>query len=1058
MKAEKNKEQLIMPMHKVGIKILSDLQMLNIFPNYKNLLDRIENHREQIRGMKGERLRHYQYNMMYDNVFSIFGKRGTGKTSVAFTLQKLIEENEFHPYDMVLPIIIPEAIPADCSALGWILAIIGEQVAWLEKETGKFFDHSLNPSDYDFWKKCKYQGVDEKQSSLRSRFEVLEELYFSVKYNPSSESSYSLAVGNSARQAQNYYQFAKKITEFWDSLVEEIKTLYGYRNQMAREDIVPLIYFIFDDVDLDPEKVSELMSIIIKYLSHPNIIVITTADEEMVLEVIENNLDKNIGRIPKEWRAYLNVNSRRQESYWFLNEVDKEKKDLISETARLYLGKVMPTSTRYYLKLFENSEEKQWFRISNEKQLSTEMVEMVDRMIRNTGSKGSNFLKEEGIELDFYLNFFGNTSRQIGNAFLGVQEFLSEMTEIASRKEIDEEGLESAFHICVHFLHVAINANHNLAKMMDNTEEFVHEVFWLERNGWKLYIDYAFLREFLQSLDKKETRGNVMRATLQLYSLLLFVENVILIMDKCTSRGITGRDEIHGISGMTGFICEKVFRGRQKFRMDLTSGQFFLHYKSMLNRVCYLAENIGQDEEFDRKYLYDFLDYPYKTVDVSEKALLQFFEKSREWLRETAGVLSMVYGNLYSIGKKEMETCLLYRKEGGLCKYQQETEGMLRTDIMESLKHFDLRSKAQEYLKNLNDEFEDEEKDGDSLEDYSWEINYRIKVKIQEDLWEKLGKENEEIDVDDEEFHKKYIQESGVPLSGIIREIDEDCKNVKFFTLLQRLPQSLNGQIRERLTETGDKDSIQLLLNMVQDFLIRWDYQLHNIQFENLTEFLKIAKEMGEYGGGFPEIKSVADRILSLFAVAGITEEDIRAEGNWSIFDTTFYTELKTILRSMYVSGSEEQDDNVDGMEAGMNLRLEKIEGSFDIAIDLENEKEFRSAVMIGIVIQVIKQLQRLYLYQSIVQKYELGYSSSSARLEKMTVRNPKKKTKKASDNNSYYYAMFLTMNELSENREERSDEEMLILGNFIHRASSEKRHQYLAKLMNEAKDESDTN
>lgn len=57
---------------------------------------------------------------------------------------------------------------------------------------------------------------------------------------------------------------------------------------------VSIIYFIFGDVDRAPEKISELLSIIIKYLSHPHVIVITTADEEMFLEVIENNLDKEM--------------------------------------------------------------------------------------------------------------------------------------------------------------------------------------------------------------------------------------------------------------------------------------------------------------------------------------------------------------------------------------------------------------------------------------------------------------------------------------------------------------------------------------------------------------------------------------------------------------------------------------------------------------------------------------------------------------------------------------------------------------------------------------------
>ena len=77
--------------YKVGIRLLSLVQLENIFPNYQDLLDRIESYREMADyGLKGT-ADHYQYNLMYDNVFSIFGKRSTGKTSVAFTLQNILE-------------------------------------------------------------------------------------------------------------------------------------------------------------------------------------------------------------------------------------------------------------------------------------------------------------------------------------------------------------------------------------------------------------------------------------------------------------------------------------------------------------------------------------------------------------------------------------------------------------------------------------------------------------------------------------------------------------------------------------------------------------------------------------------------------------------------------------------------------------------------------------------------------------------------------------------------------------------------------------------------------
>ena len=80
--------------HKVGIKVLSDTQLENVLPTYENLLDKVEVCRRVAKTeLESIKKRHYQYNFMYDNVFSILGQRGTGKTSVAFTLRNKLQND-----------------------------------------------------------------------------------------------------------------------------------------------------------------------------------------------------------------------------------------------------------------------------------------------------------------------------------------------------------------------------------------------------------------------------------------------------------------------------------------------------------------------------------------------------------------------------------------------------------------------------------------------------------------------------------------------------------------------------------------------------------------------------------------------------------------------------------------------------------------------------------------------------------------------------------------------------------------------------------------------------
>lgn len=380
--------------HKVGIKLLSGKQLENVFPNYENLEKKIEKCREAARGGFGEyQKKHYQYNFMYDNVFSILGKRGTGKTSVAFTLQKKFEENKQHPYDIILPIIIPEAIPEGCTILGWILAIVKEEIASREKQ---FENRNDNVDLKHSWERCRCFDIKDT-GHLINKLNDISQLFYAGKYNPSNESSYHKAVGNSMLQAEDYYKFAKNIADLWDGWIEQIVLCYRTEHPAESDNICPMIYFIFDDVDLAPEKIEELLSVITKYLSHPNIVVITTADEELFLEVIENRLDHSIGRLPKEWRAYLKCYQMGHNYFWspMRDEESKEDKenDLISETARMYLGKVMPTSTRYYLRLFHTASQKQWFWLDDNHTLGEGVKEQIQNLLNiSKGNRDANFM------------------------------------------------------------------------------------------------------------------------------------------------------------------------------------------------------------------------------------------------------------------------------------------------------------------------------------------------------------------------------------------------------------------------------------------------------------------------------------------------------------------------------------------------------------------------------------------------------------------------------------------------------------------------------------------
>lgn len=555
--------------HKVGVKELSDTQLKNILPDFRNIFTKIEQFRKAAAAEENQpnsSRKYYQYNLKYDNVFSILGKRGTGKTSVAFTLRNRIEQDEKHKdYDVVLPLIIPESIPENCTVLGWLLAIVKEEMEALEKnirDLERTSGGEQNRSRFRYM-----EGIGSKDS-LETKLEDISQMFFAGSYNPSNEKSYYRAIDNSVQQAGDYYKFAKEIANLWDIWIERIRKLYELKNEntnkSTNEKIYPMIYFLFDDVDLAPEKISEILSVIIKYLSHPNIIVIITADEKLFLEVVENQLDQKIGRLPGEWREYLKRSTGNGFAVWEQEEITKKKEteDVVNQTAAMYLGKVLPPSTRYYLRLFHTAKQKERFYVEEGKTLGEVMSNQIAGLAKAAGGKADNFMKVNDRLITFYLKFFGSTSRQINNVYVAFNELVARLHEIIEHQKSNRgsarEDVEELYYCCRYFLCVALISNHGLAEVVENADSFVDEVFLPEYNQWNLYINYGYLNEYVEDNveakagGEEENRAVKVEAALQMYSLLSFVENILLLMEHAFTKGITNRKKVHAIPFIPG--------------------------------------------------------------------------------------------------------------------------------------------------------------------------------------------------------------------------------------------------------------------------------------------------------------------------------------------------------------------------------------------------------------------------------------------------------------------------------------------------------------------------
>ncbi|GFI66125.1 hypothetical protein IMSAG185_01740 [Lachnospiraceae bacterium] len=942
--------------HKVGVKLFSEAQLENVLPTYRNLFHKIETCRSVAQEeLRQENKRNYQYNFMYDNVFSIMGKRGTGKTSVVFTLQNMILEKYGRCYnDVVLPLIIPEAIPDNCTVLGWILAIVKEEVKKLENRVKK-------QEVYRESGQCRYLDRNRSEEGLSARLEALSQLFYAGSYNPSNEVSYYRAAGNSALQTVDYYRFAHEIAGFWDAWVQEI--CYLRKLEGGEPEGCPLIYFIFDDVDLAPEKIDEILSVIIKYLSHPNLIVVTTADEELFLEVIEKRLDRNIGRIPGEWRSYLLNVKETKYIAWNSREEEEQKKaeDIVSRTTRMYLGKVLPSSTRYYLRLFHTAKQKQVFCLEEQKDLGNGMAEQVDQLLEgirksaacsktDRAPQSKNFMRPDVGVVNFYLKFMGDTSRQIGNVYIALKELIKNIIDVINegdkRKDERQKTLSSVYQDSRYFLCVSIRANHELTEIIEYVDDFVDEVFLQEYNQWKMYINYAFLNEFLRKSLSGENKQRRVEIGLALYSLVAFLENLLLIMENGIAGGITGRKKIHTVQYLTEYIERVAFEERHVFRDDMAPEQFFMHYSNLLDRLAVIVTDEMSDMKFNMEYFYEFTTYKYRKLSDSEE-LLNMGLNNRKWFGELTGMLFMVYGNIYLFDKANMEKCLVYADMSCLTDYQRVIQAFMRNRLRDCLR----LAKLQE----------------------GWNPNtFETAISVTEDTKDFYTL----VQSIKQTFHYKGKEYAG--LAEILELVDKLCRRTTDNPLVDSpfkyCSQAILNDIKSNRNRLGERRGKERLL---REFIQKIRKAGHSLgknaiifDMENVIRKLEQLARLGYYWS--------QQRASIMEKVVGLKEY----EPGSILAPKNVYSEIVRVFSSVL--------EETKGMESGpfeeeaiTQDEVEEILAHMDIAIYLGDEEELVSAVELGLRVLAAGYLECAYFYQTIAERYADGNNKSSKNLEK---------------------------------------------------------------------------
>lgn len=281
------------------------------------------------------------YDEKFNNNISILAGRGMGKSSALITIISQIESSQYFKkvsakknyIDIINPMIDPEDINENSDILGWVITSLFEQANQLEQTDSK-------KSDLNYYFNIDnsiHHDLQEKKKELISYYSIYSKEYSNVALNNSvNVHDYN---SNLEDILTFDYKLHKCFIEFINMIIKYKRDINRHTMKgLAGEKIEPLIYFFFDDVDMSSKKSIKILTDILSYFAHPNIVIFISGD----YQVFEQSLMAYFMSKTKEVTLKMSYKKRKKEI--------KFAKD----RTEYFLKKVLPPSYRFYVQEFSN--------------------------------------------------------------------------------------------------------------------------------------------------------------------------------------------------------------------------------------------------------------------------------------------------------------------------------------------------------------------------------------------------------------------------------------------------------------------------------------------------------------------------------------------------------------------------------------------------------------------------------------------------------------------------------------------------------------------------------
>lgn len=376
--------------YKIGAKILTQEGLAKILPEYEEIFQTINSRRERFVTKSNCKLNLKSH----DNVISILGERGSGKTSVLMTLREMLKDRE-KSRDIILPLIDPEVLESS-DLIGWIIANFKDYV---DKCNGTWEKLSLcDKRNYLNQKgnlKNSFCTSENEDNPVKLKFEMLCSMYSkkSKVYDEIILKEYL----NKKKLNQDIIEKLKAdiclVEKFQEFIEELVEFKLRFESNCENSNSKMTIYFFFDDMDLFQGNTLELFKCILHFLSIPNIIIFIGGDYQKFNEKLTIEYLKEDDLLAKDLMEIS-----------FSENNDLNSHDIKKRLASDFIKKILSPNNRYYLKEYKVNERMD-FKPSEEGIRNINENHLVDNIlgkIINSDNKNKNILKKYGILLDKY--------------------------------------------------------------------------------------------------------------------------------------------------------------------------------------------------------------------------------------------------------------------------------------------------------------------------------------------------------------------------------------------------------------------------------------------------------------------------------------------------------------------------------------------------------------------------------------------------------------------------------------------------------------------------------